>query len=142
MFSTNDISVSIVEYAGSYYPLYKTDFYTNEPISYSDSYAKWKIVDANVNIYYGCVCFLVTNGKNIVQVPYNFQYYYDRKNIGNRVFPEMVWNYLVNKYGETHMRMIMNTEMSEDMTLEEKYMAGGCRYAQEPNVFERFLKKR
>ena len=141
VFATNKISINIVEYAGYYYPLFKTDFYTDEPINYSDIYAKWKIVDVNANIYYGCLCFLVTNGKNIVQVPYNFQYYYDRKNIGNRVFPEKVWNTLVNKYGEPHMRMIMNTEMSEDMTLEEKYMAGGCKYAQEPNAFEKFFQK-
>jgi len=50
-------------------------------------------------------------------------------NIGNRVFPEKQWNALVAKYGEQHMSLIMQTEISNDMTIEEKYLAGGRKLA-------------
>ena len=36
---------------------------------------------------------------------------------------------LVEKYGEKHMSLIMQTHISDDMTLDEKYLAGGRRLA-------------
>ena len=114
----------------SFIKKYKADYkdiYTNESISFDKSYAKWRIIEANLDIAESTLYFIVTNGKNTTKVKYNHQYSkHNRKyNSGNRVFTEKQWNELVNKYGEAHMSTIMSGNTTDDMTIEEKYLAGG-----------------
>jgi hypothetical protein len=51
--------------------------------------------------------------------------HHPKYNVGVRVFPEKQWNYLIQKYGEQHMKAIMSSTPLDDMTTEELYMVGG-----------------
>lgn len=131
VFATHKESVTIFEMASYHYPLYEIDINTGNKISYSDSYVKWTIKDVEINPVHGCIAFIVSNGVHTTKVPYITQYNpnHPEYNIANRVFTETQWKTLVNKYGINHMKMIMETKVSNDMSLEEKYMSGGRRYA-------------
>lgn len=131
IFGTKPYNILINERGDYYYTTFETDIKTGEPISYTNVYVKWTIKDVAIDNYNNCLCFIVSNGKQITKVPYNIQYDFNhpKYNVGNRVFTEAQWNKLVNKYGETHMALIMDTKVSDDMTIEEKYMAGGKRLA-------------
>lgn len=113
-------------HAPSYTPNY-IDIKTNEQINYTNIYEKWIIKDVIINIYEYSIFFVVSNGENTTTVKYNNQYSnnHPKYNIGNRVFTEKQWNELVNKYGEQHMALIMQNKVSDDMTIDEKYMACG-----------------
>lgn len=112
-----------------YYNTFETDINTGEKINYSDSYAKWTIIDVIIDTYYSCLSFIVTDGIHTTKVLYNNQYSPNRKNAKEnnyvRVFTEKQWNELVRKYGEKHMAAIMEGVVLDDMTIEEKYMAKG-----------------
>ena len=138
IFATNKYKYDIWEfYVPCYFQTFKTDINTGEEIHYTTPYVKWEIKDVIYHTHDMNIYFIVTNGKNITKVQYDNPYTksHSKYNVGNRVFPEKQWNELVNKYGEYHMSLIMQTESSEDMTLEEKYMSGGRRLVrnQAPN---------
>ena len=107
------------------------DINTGEPITFTTPYAKWTIKDVGLDVHESALFFVVSNGENTIKVIYNNQYstHHPRHNVGNRVFPEKQWDMLVEKYGEKHMSLIMQTQISDDMTLDEKYLAGGRRLA-------------
>lgn len=107
------------------------DINTGEPITFTTPYTKWTIKDVGLDVHESALFFIVSNGENTIKVIYNNQYstHHPRYNVGNRVFPEKQWDMLVNKYGEKHMSLIMQTQISDDMTLDEKYLAGGRRLA-------------
>lgn len=143
VFATNPCKVLLMEMGTYYYHTFEEDIKTGEKIQYDDVYAKWTIKDVLIDQYNMCIAFIVTDGQHTTKVPFNIQYAvnHPKYNIGNRVFTEQQWNALVAKYGEKHMRMIMNTEVSDDMTLEEKYMAGGRKLTKEPDAIDRFFKR-
>lgn len=126
-------SIIINELIETYNPDFK-DINTGEVVQFSNTYAKWKIKDVVIDEYNLYLAFIVTNGKNTIKIPYNVQYSIKTKQpqyitlkypAGVRVFSEVQWNEMINKYGETHMSLIMDSKISNDMTIEEKYLAGG-----------------
>ena len=127
VFATNKCKVLLGERCKYYYSTFINDKNTGKKINYSDVYAKWTIEDVKIDWYNSCICFIVSNGINTAQVPYGIQYYANepKYNLGTRVFTEEQWNMLVKKYGLNHMRMIMDTEISDDMTDEEILMSMG-----------------
>lgn len=129
VFGTHKKYVS--NFSTTYYSTFEKDINTGEPINYTKSYAIWTIKKVEINIYYSCICFIVTDGKQTTKVPYNIQYSECNDPFYNnctRVFTKTQWNNLVKKYGEHHMESIMANIPLDDMTQEELYMAGG-RYA-------------
>lgn len=133
VFATHESIVDIDELASTYNPDFK-DINTGEVVQFSGVYAKWKIKDVIIDKYNLCLAFIVTNGKNTIKIPYNVpystktkqpQYWISKYPAGVRVFPEDQWNEMINKYGEQHMSLIMNSKVSDDMTIEERYLAGG-----------------
>lgn len=130
VFATQTYKKSFVEDAGLIYDdWFLTDINTGKKINYTTPYVKWTIKDVYYDVENVELCFIVTNGVNTTKVGYSTQYstHHPTYNIGNRVFPEKQWNMLVNKYGEEHMSLIMQSEISDDMTIEEKYMSQGLR---------------
>lgn len=118
------------DYVPQYSANYK-DINTGEPITFTTPYVKWKIKEVGIDIHESALFFIVSNDIHTIKVIYDNQYstHHPKHNVGNRVFPEKQWNMLVNKYGEEHMSLIMQTKISDDMTEEEKYLAGGQRLA-------------
>lgn len=114
----------------TYSSSYKTDVKTGEKINYTTPYVKWTIKNVGIDAKKSAVYFIVSNGVNTTKVIYTMPYDENNPNYnyGNRVFPEKQWNELVDKYGEDHMSLIMQTKMTKDMSTTEKYMAGGRRY--------------
>ena len=149
VFSTKK-SIEINELASVYAPDFK-DINTGEIVQFSGAYAKWKIKDVIIDKYDLCLMFIVTNGKNTIKIPYDVPYstktkqpYYliSKYPAGVRVFPESQWNEMINKYGEEHMTLIMNSKVSDDMTEEERYLAIGKKFEDKSNeikVFEGIL---
>ena len=139
VFATNTkCNKTLYDLPGYYRDSFKKDIYTGETINYTEPYAKWTIKSVGLDTEEECIYFIVSNGKNTTKV-YNDNEYAHRHpkyNIGNRVFPEKIWDELVEKYGEQHMSLIMQTKVSNDMTLEEKYMAGGGKLAKQTNKKE------
>ena len=132
VFATNTYKYSMYEFYVPNYPkTFKTDINTGEQIYYDKPYDKWLITGVDYDIYDMRLYFHITNGKNVTKVAYDNPYAknHPKYNVGNRVFPEKQWNDLVNKYGEKHMSLIMQTGSSSDMTIEEKYMSGGRKMA-------------
>jgi hypothetical protein len=132
VFATNKYKFFLAEsYAPIYGDTFKKDIKTGETITYTTPYVKWTIIDIILDVYESAIFFIVTNGENTTKVRYDNPYCANHPtyNIGNRVFPEKQWNALVAKYGEQHMSLIMQTEISNDMTIEEKYLAGGRKLA-------------
>lgn len=129
VFATNQCRCLFNERNKYYCPTFINDINTGEKINYTDVYAKWTIKGVSIDWYNQCICFIVTNGKNSTKVPYGIQYYANHPlyNSGTRVFTESQWNALVNKYGLDHMKLIMDTKISDDMTNEEKIMSMGYR---------------
>lgn len=129
VFATNKCRCLFTERNKYYCPTFINDMITGEKINYTDVYAKWTIKDVSIDWYNLCICFIVTNGKNTTKVPYGIQYYANHPlyNSSTRVFTESQWNALVNKYGLDHMKLIMDTKISDDMTNEEKIMSMGYR---------------
>ena len=127
IFATNKCGVMMGERYRYYYTTFINDMNTNEKVNYNDVYAKWTIKDVKIDWYNSCICFIVTDGKNTTKVPYGIQYYssHPEYNLGTRVFTENQWNTLVQEYGLNHMKMIMNTEISNDMTDNEILMSMG-----------------
>ena len=146
VFATNAYKYDIWEYyVPTYHETFKTDINTGEQIKYTTPYTKWTITDVIYDVYDIKIYFIVTDGKNTTKVEYNNPYTksHSKYNVGNRVFPEKQWNELVDKYGEKHMSLIMQTESSNDMTLEEKYMSGGMRLVKNetPSAINKFFEK-
>lgn len=137
VFATNGYSKGVAHNVIYWDNMFKTDYKTGEKVCYDTDIANWKIVKVILDKYYSCICFIVSNGKYTVKVPYNIQYQNNQPkyNVGNRVFPEKQWKHLINKYGEYHMSLIMNTEQIEEMSIEENYMACGIRYIKNESVF-------
>ena len=136
VFATNGYGMFLEEsYAPFYNNSYETDINTEKKINYTTSYVKWTIKNVGYDVYEMALYFIVSDGKNTTKVYYDNQYseQHPTYNIGNRVFTEKQWNKLVNKYGEQHMSLIMSTKVSNDMTLEEKYMSGGRKFAKKKN---------
>ena len=136
VFATNGYGMFLEEsYAPFYNNSYETDINTEKKINYTTSYVKWTIKNVGYDVYEMALYFIVSDGKNTTKVYYDNQYseQHPTYNIGNRVFTEKQWNKLVNKYGEQHMSLIMSTKISNDMTLEEKYMSGGRKFAKKKN---------
>lgn len=143
-------SIEINELASVYAPDFK-DINTGEIVQFSGAYAKWKIKDVIIDKYDLCLMFIVTNGKNTIKIPYDVPYstktkqpYYliSKYPAGVRVFPESQWNEMINKYGEEHMSLIMNSKVSDDMSEEERYLAIGKKFEDKSNeikVFEGIL---
>ena len=134
-------SIEINELASVYAPDFK-DINTGEIVQFSGAYAKWKIKDVIIDKYDLCLAFIVTNGKNTIKIPYNVpystktkqpQYWVSKYPTGVRVFPETQWNEMINKYGEEHMSLIMNSKVSDDMSEEERYLAGGKKFRDKSN---------
>ena len=134
-------SIEINELASVYAPDFK-DINTGEIVQFSGTYAKWKIKDVIIDKYKLCLAFIVTNGKNTIKIPYNVpystktkqpQYWVSKYPTGVRVFPETQWNEMINKYGEEHMSLIMNSKVSDDMSEEERYLAGGKKFRNKAN---------
>lgn len=144
-------SINITELESVYAPDFK-DINTGEIVQFSGTYAKWKIKDVIIDKYDLCLAFIVTNGKNTIKILYNVpystkteqpHYLISKYPAGVRVFPEVQWNEMINKYGETHMSLIMNSKVSDDMTEEERYLAGGKKFRNKSNkdgVFDGILK--
>ena len=134
-------SIEINELASVYAPDFK-DINTGEIVQFSGTYAKWKIKDVIIDKYDLCLAFIVTNGKNTIKIPYNVpystktkqpQYWVSKYPAGVRVFTESQWNEMINKYGEQHMSLIMNSKVSDDMSEEERYLAGGKKFRNKAN---------
>lgn len=142
VFATNKTSISI---PGVYYD-YNPDFIdikTGEKVQFSKPYAKWKIINIAFDKTDMYLSFIVSNGKNTLKIPYNIQYSLITKQeespvskyaAGVRVFPEYQWKELVKQYGEKHMALIMDTKVSDDMSIEEKYLAGGRTLANDNTI--------
>lgn len=143
-------SIEINELASVYAPDFK-DINTGEIVQFSGAYAKWKIKDVIIDKYDLCLAFIVTNGKNTIKILYDVPYSTKTKHphyliskypAGVRVFRETQWNEMINKYGEEHMSLIMNSKVSDDMTEEERYLAIGKKFEDKSNeikVFEGIL---
>ena len=143
-------SIEINELASVYAPDFK-DINTGEIVQFSGAYAKWKIKDVVIDKYDLCLAFIVTNGKNTIKILYDVPYSTKTKQphyliskypAGVRVFPEAQWNEMINKYGEEHMSLIMNSKVSDDMSEEERYLAIGKKFEDKSNeikVFEGIL---
>lgn len=132
VFATNEHAINIAEYnVPAYWNTFKTDINTGETIHYTTPYVKWAIKDVILDVKNSAIAFIVTDGKHTTKVIYDNPYtkIHPSYNVGNRVFPEKQWNELVAKYGEHHMSLIMQTKVTNDMTMAEKYMAGGRRLA-------------
>ena len=135
IFSTHPVKQS--EIYESYIPIYtvlKNDI-NGKHLNYVNDYEKWTIKDVNLDVYESALMFTVSNGIYTTKVKYDNPYsmHHPFYNIYNRVFTEKQWSYLVNKYGEYHMSLIMQTKVVDNMTTEEKYMAGGRRLAKSKN---------
>ena len=141
VFATHKSIVNIIELASVYAPDFK-DINTGEIVQFSGTYAKWKIKDVIIDKYDLCLAFIVTNGKNTIKIPYNVpystktkqpQYWVSKYPAGVRVFTESQWNEMISKYGEQHMSLIMNSKVSDDMSEEERYLAGGKKFRDKSN---------
>ncbi len=134
-------SIDIEELESIYDPDFK-DINTGEIVQFSEAYAKWKIKNVIIDKYNLCLAFIVTNGKNTIKIPYNIPYSTKTKQphyliskypAGVRVFPEAKWNEMINKYGESHMTLIMKSKYAKDMSEEEGCLAGGKKFGDRAN---------
>lgn len=130
-FATQGYEMFIEEsYRPYYQPTYEYDLNSGDKIYYIAPFETWTIDEVGFDIYESSMYFIVANEAYKTKIIYDNIYTEKQPahNIGNRVFTEKQWKSLVKKYGIEHMALIMSSKMSDDMTEEELYMAGGRKY--------------
>lgn len=99
----------------------------NNPIKYSKSYAKYKVIDIDIDKTTSEIVLKLSDGQNMTTELYTLHYQPDGGvyNTHAKIFTETEWNKLIKIYGESHMSAIMAGDIIEGMTYTECVLSHG-----------------